>query len=242
MKSARRITYKPSAPPEAYIVPLVAEQVRKQLDHIAVRADGAARVLDIGCGGQPFRDDLERRGYHYSGMDLENENVRPDSIGRIDANLPVALTQAPPFDLVLCTEVLEHVPDWETAFRNLTQLTAPGGHLVVTCPHFYLLHEEPWDYWRPTPYALRHFGEKNNLQVQILEKAGDVWDVLGTMISIGQITARDSSFWSRLQARLANKVLGGMRQLLRRGSLARNCVWSTPFYLSNIAVFTKPSP
>lgn len=242
MKSQRRTTYEPSAPPEAYIVPLLAEQVRRQLDNIVVRKDGSARVLDVGCGEQPFRADLERRGYRYSGMDLEGGNVRPDYIGRIDMDLPVALAQSQPFDLILCTEVLEHVPDWETAFRNLARLMAPGGHLVVTCPHFYLLHEEPWDYWRPTPHALRHFGEKNNLRVDVLEKAGDVWDVLGTLISIGQITSRDQSFSSKLQARAADMVLGGIRKLLLRRSLARSCSWSTPFYLSNVAVFTKSSP
>jgi SAM-dependent methyltransferase len=223
------------------MVPLVAAEIGRQLDEIVVRPGGSARVLDIGCGGQPLRGDLERRGYRYFGMDLESGKICPDYLGRIDADLPASLMQARPFDLVLCTEVLEHVPDWDTAFKNLSLLMAPGGHLIITCPHFYLLHEEPWDYWRPTPYALRHFGEKNGLHVNVLKKAGDVWDVMGTLISVGRIAPQHSGLFRGIQLRLANLALAVLRKLLIRKSLSTRFLWETPFYLSNIAVFTKPA-
>ena len=53
------------------------------------------------------------------------------------------------FDLVVSTEMLEHVLDWRTAITNLKGLVADGGHLLVTTrSHGFPYHEFPYDYWR----------------------------------------------------------------------------------------------
>jgi SAM-dependent methyltransferase len=38
------------------------------------------------------------------------------------------------FDLVVCSEVVEHLHDRPAALRNLASMVKPGGHLLVTCP------------------------------------------------------------------------------------------------------------
>lgn len=47
------------------------------------------------------------------------------------------------FDLVLCNQVLEHVPDPIRAFKNLLLLAKPGGFIWVSVPVINRIHDEP---------------------------------------------------------------------------------------------------
>lgn len=58
------------------------------------------------------------------------------------------------FDAVLCTQVLEHVPEPESVLRELNRVLTPGGLLFLTVPLFYAEHEVPYDYQRFTRYGL----------------------------------------------------------------------------------------
>jgi len=59
------------------------------------------------------------------------------------------------FDLVLCANVLEHVFDTKSAIKNLNYLLKKGGHLLISVPFVYPLHDEPGDFWRFTEHALK---------------------------------------------------------------------------------------
>ncbi|MDQ6909536.1 MAG: class I SAM-dependent methyltransferase [Actinomycetota bacterium] len=78
-----------------------------------------------------------------------------------------------PFDLVICEQVLEHVPDPVRAASNLRELCRPGGKLVVSTPFLVKVHGSPGDYWRFTPDGLRVLLEGAGLQVEWVHSWGN---------------------------------------------------------------------
>jgi trans-aconitate methyltransferase len=95
-------------------------------------------VLDVGCGNGEVLSAFAQRfpGVRLVGADLsgqviaENRGRWPSAqFHQLDLGA-AALDER--CDLVVCTEVVEHVPDWQRALRHLRQMC--GGHLIVTVP------------------------------------------------------------------------------------------------------------
>ena len=59
------------------------------------------------------------------------------------------------FNTVFCLSVLEHCPDPFLMARHIEALLNPGGHLYVSVPFAWRIHEYPKDYWRFTPDGIR---------------------------------------------------------------------------------------
>jgi SAM-dependent methyltransferase len=56
-----------------------------------------------------------------------------------------------PADVVLASNLLEHVPNRDLVLTRIIRLTRPGGIIVVTVPNLYRFHEDPIDtMYRPT--------------------------------------------------------------------------------------------
>lgn len=240
----RRDGYAPSHPVEQFIVTLLADRIGRHLSDLQTWAAGrpSRRALDIGCGRQPFRSRLAEIGFDYVGFDVhQNTENNVDEIGLIDGDLPESLRRRGPFDLLLCTEVLEHVADWGRAFANIAELMAPGARLLVTCPHFYQLHEEPYDFWRPTPHALRHYADKAGLKVLRIEQAGDGWDVLGTWLPNVTLMPATPSLLDRFLAKGARFACRLLFNAIKRGRIRQRLRPAGSLYLSNVALFEKPT-
>lgn len=237
-----RAGYTPRSAQEAFIVPLLHAGIMQALNRYIEPSHGLGRsAIDVGCGGQPFRSTIEKLGYAYISFDVQqNAAGNVDVLGMIDQALPAALITKGPFDLVFCTEVLEHVADWKTAFENFAQLLAPGGKLLVTCPHFYHLHEEPFDYWRPTPFALARYGVTAGLRVVHQERLGNAWDVLGTLLACARPRYVGRSFSGKFLAGVVDFVRRAAFLVLRTRLLHRMVPLDGTAYLSNLAVFEQP--
>lgn len=88
------------------------------------------------------------------------------------------------FDVVICEQVLEHVPDPWLAARNLKELCVPGGRVIVSTPFLVRVHELRWiydmkDYWRFTPRGLQTVLERAGLEVERVESWGNRDCVVG---------------------------------------------------------------
>lgn len=105
-----------------------------------------SRVLDVGAGGCPYKPLFAHCRYvSQDAKPLEADQVRQGGYGAIDlvcdaTAIPVA---AGSFDVVLCTEVLEHVPDPAAVVREIGRVLRPGGIALVTAPLGSGLHQKP---------------------------------------------------------------------------------------------------
>ena len=198
------------------------------------------KVLDAGCGRQPFRKRLEEAGCSYTSMDVnQNPEGSVQYVCAIDEALPQALVQAGPFDLIFCLEVLEHVADWDAAFGNFDKLLKKGGRLVATTPFFYRIHEEPYDFWRPTSYAFEYYGLRYAFKTELVVRGGDSWDILGTMLTLGGIYSRDRKFFNRLLGLCIRNFIRLIKRGILEGYFSKRVILDNGYYLSNGIVMIK---
>jgi len=232
--------YRARVPQEAFIVPILRGWIDQALAQQGRSCRANKRVMDVGCGAQPFRKCLEKMGYAYASLDAaQNIAGTVDFVAAIDAELPASILAQGPYDLLLCTEVLEHVADWGRAFDNMSRLLRAGGCLVVTCPHFYVLHEEPFDYWRPTGHAIELFAQRSGLRVSEIAYLGNGWDVLGTLLASCKAVGRGRNPFSHLLAAILNLLRKGLFVVLRCGVIQYFIPLRGPLYLCNVAVLVK---
>src|SRR5437762_12303067 len=153
-----------------------------------------------------------------------------------EKDLPESVYQRGPYDLILCSEVLEHVAEWDNVFANFYHLLALSVHIILTCPHFFPLHEEPYDFWRPTPYAIRYFAQKHRFAIETETLLGTGWDVLGTLLGGQSFLPRTRSFTSRFVNRICQVMRCWLLALLRSRCFQYSVVDRGPFHLSNFFV------
>lgn len=123
-----------------YVIDAIARRLGR--DPTAAGALDGVRLLDIGCGAGVLAEPLARRGAQVvaidasaAGIDAARRHAHTAGL-KIDYRHCLAadlLAEGETFDVVLNTEVVEHVADQESFLRQSAALTAPGGlHLVAT--------------------------------------------------------------------------------------------------------------
>jgi SAM-dependent methyltransferase len=119
-------------------------------------------VLDVGAGTCPYRNIFSHCTYktHDFSALSKDQLTGQKGYGQIDyvsdiLNIPVADES---FDVVVCTEVLEHVPEPIRAVNEFCRMLKPNGILLLTAPLGCGLHQEPYHYYGGyTPYWYDHF-------------------------------------------------------------------------------------
>ncbi len=103
------------------------------VERLSAEIASAVQVLDAGAGGR-------RLAPHCTTVDVV-AIPGTDVVADICSSVPFPDEC---FDLVICTSVLEHVEDPESALRELRRVTRRGGRIWLEVPFIYHFHVSSW--------------------------------------------------------------------------------------------------
>jgi SAM-dependent methyltransferase len=132
---------------------------------LAIDTSGLSPCINVGSSTGAFRSEMQPHNeillnnLRRRGIVVLNNDIRPDSgvdlVGDLtDETFRESVRRLRP-RLLLCNNVLEHVPDAAVFARACEDVLQPGGYLCVTVPFSYPYHADPIDtLLRPSPAAL----------------------------------------------------------------------------------------
>jgi len=134
------------------------EWVRIQLEKVPP----GMKILDVGSGGQPYRkycNHLTYKAHDFCLLDPSSQIIE-GKYGPVDyvSEISHIPEKDSSFDVILCTEVIEHVPYPISALKEMSRLLKPSGKLILTAPLGSFLHQEPYHFYGGfTPYWYEKF-------------------------------------------------------------------------------------
>ena len=188
-----------------------------------------AVLLDLGCGRQPHRSLYDS---------LFKTIVTADFAVRSKIGVQIDVSALPfrdsSFDVILLTEVIEHLQDTALALTEISRVLRRGGHLLITWPFIYPLHELPGDYNRYTEYGMERLLKHAGLRVENIQRRGDVLCVL---LAIGeQFVFNGLEVLARTPV-LGRNVFGSAKRMM---SVLARISWETYFLLLRGSKRTRP--
>jgi SAM-dependent methyltransferase len=135
-----------------------------------------AMALDVGADKSPYRERLTERGFAVRTLDLTLDNGA-DYAGTAEETRLADES----FDLVLCTQVLEHTREPWRAVREMARILKPGGHLIASAPHVWFYHPHPSDCWRFTQEGVAELCRQGELELIELRSQG------GSVLTVFQV-------------------------------------------------------
>jgi len=120
---------------------LIAEQ--------AAKLSQVKNLLDVGGRGKPYAGFFVGRVANHYVLD-----VAPAYSVDVVGDARVMPFPNASMDVVLITQVLEHVPDPIAVISEIRRVLKPGGTLLLSVPSIFPQHGSPGDYWRYMPQGL----------------------------------------------------------------------------------------
>jgi SAM-dependent methyltransferase len=161
------------------------------LQQVLAALPTGGRILDAGAGELKNRRyclHLEYVSqdfcqYHGAGGGHPTEGLQSANwdTSRIDLVSDITAIPAPDasFDAVLCSEVLEHVPEPTHALDEFARLLKPGGVLILTAPFSSNVHMAPYHFCTGfSKYWYQHHLEQRGFRTNTLVANGDWYALL----------------------------------------------------------------
>ena len=140
------------------------------------------KVLDVGAGMKPYKplfshciytshDFINNKDVIDSTRCETTETLKQHDIYSDILSIPVEDNS---YDLILCTEVFEHVPEPIRAMKELVRICKPGGKILITAPFTSGIHQEPYHFYAGfSPYFYDYLKNLYNLKIIQFKNQGN---------------------------------------------------------------------
>lgn len=121
-------------------------------------------------------------------------------------------------NIVMLSNVLEHVPEPNTLLQECHRILKPGGMLLATVPFMIQVHQRPYDFYRYTDINLRYLLTKHHFKDAAITPVSDLFVLLfnasASFFTRAIKETRYKLFW-RVLWKLARIKLRVLRQLMK---------------------------
>lgn len=177
------------------------EAVRAWLGKLRLGND--ARVVEVGCGlGDLHRCHANWLGFEYSGTALRLAKQRHGEVLRVaEADARALPLKDESVDFLFSFATLEHVPEVELAFDEISRVVKPGG-VAFLCPA-----------WNCRPWTVKKLQQRPYSDLTIAERVGKFAIPLREWIVFRMVIAIPSRFWREFKLSLGCSVSLDYRRL-----------------------------
>ncbi len=158
-------------------------------EEIRKKKEENLKLIDIGAGNGLFLKFFKEKGLQVAGIELETENVqhmkKDPQLAGVDVREGdiTNMKGQESYDVVIASDVIEHIQDDEKAIENLWTFVRPGGILIITVPahaHLFGKRDVAWGHFR------RY--DKKSLELKLTSlKSGSIefltfWNTVGYFV------------------------------------------------------------
>jgi SAM-dependent methyltransferase len=149
----------------------------------SARARAHGVLLDVGCGRKPYAELFAGRISRYIGMEHAPDAGYRGNLADVCGDAAAIPIAASSVDTVLCTEVLEHVPDPDSVVREIVRVLKPGGVVICTAPFVYPVHDA-YDFFRYSPGTIPALMRRHGLTVDVERALAGTGVTLAIMLNL----------------------------------------------------------
>lgn len=173
------------------------------------------KILDAGAGEQQYKKFCSHLDYtsqdfcEYTG-EGDSAALQTGTFDTSQIDIVSDITSIPlpdeSFDAILCTEVIEHVPDPIKAIDELKRLLKKGGTLILTAPYSSLTHYAPYHFFSGFNKYFYTYYFKESFEIIELTSNGTYYDLIAQELRrIGWVAEK----YSRVRIRFISKLVIG---------------------------------
>jgi SAM-dependent methyltransferase len=139
-----------------------SEAIRQELENFSKNIR-QKKILDYGSGDQRNKKFFIKNNYYFT---LDVKKSGHPKIKKNNFIIDATIKKKIPiknkfFDIVLCTEVLEHVIHLDFTIKEIKRILKKKGLLFLTTPFIWPEHEVPYDFRRFTSFGIKRLFEKD---------------------------------------------------------------------------------
>lgn len=187
---------------------ITRKQLYEKIDEFSSSLGPVLKILDVGCGAKPYETlfNCEK----YIGIDIKGGGL-DDTTKKVDKFFDGKKIPYPAntFDVVIATEVLEHVQSTERLLEEMKRVLKPKGKIFLTMPFVWPEHGIPYDFQRYTSYKHKDILIKQGFKKITIQGTTGVFGTCGQLLSDFLYDQINKKIWS-------TKIRYGIQFLLVR--------------------------